>query len=80
MYLFTCLCFKANDQHEVIKCLINLGAELECYNDDGFTPLNLTIMRYICLLNNIEHWTEYLIPHVNLKFNVIKGMFYQLIY
>ncbi|XP_050058869.1 uncharacterized protein LOC114131004 [Aphis gossypii] len=62
----------ANDQHEVIKCLINLGAELECYNDDGFTPLNLTIMRYICLLNNIEHWTEYLIPHVNLKFNVIK--------
>jgi len=65
--------FKANDQHEVIKCLINLGADLECYNDIGFTPLNLTIMRYICLLNNINYWTEYLIPHVDLKFNIIKG-------
>ncbi|XP_060874208.1 uncharacterized protein LOC132947957 [Metopolophium dirhodum] len=62
----------ANDQHEVIKCLINLGADLECSNDIGFTPLNLTIMRYICLLNNINYWTEYLIPHVDLKFNIIK--------
>ncbi|XP_022179127.1 uncharacterized protein LOC111039801 [Myzus persicae] len=62
----------ANDQHEIIKCLIKLGADLECYNDVGFTPLNLTIMRYICLLNNINYWTEYLIPHVDLKFNIIK--------
>lgn len=30
-------------------------------------------MRYICLLNDINYWTEYLIPHVDLKFNIIKG-------
>lgn len=53
--------------------MINLGASLECYNDDGFTPLNLTLMRYICLLNDIKQWNEYLIPHVDLKFNIKKG-------
>lgn len=53
--------------------MINLGANLECYNDDGFTPLNLSLLRYISLLNNIKNWTAYLIPHVNLKFNIKKG-------
>lgn len=42
--------------------MIDLGANLECYNDDGFTPLNLTLMRYISMLNDIKSWTEYLIP------------------
>jgi len=67
---------KAKDQHEIIECVINLGASLECYNDDGFTPLNLTLLRYICLLNGIESWTEYLIPHVNLQFTIKKGKFF----
>lgn len=59
--------------------MINLGANLECYNDDGFTPLNLTLMQYICLLNDIKKWTEYLIPHISYKFNIKKGEFFQLL-
>lgn len=55
--------------------MINLGANLECYNDDGFTPLNLTLMRYICILNDIKSWTDYLIPHVHLIFKTKKGKF-----
>ncbi|XP_050436115.1 uncharacterized protein LOC126842927 isoform X2 [Adelges cooleyi] len=63
----------ANDQHDIIHCLVGLGAYLECCNDDGFTPLNMALMRYVCLLNNIKRWNEYVIPHVVLKFNVKKG-------
>lgn len=57
--------------------MINLGASSECFNDDGFTPLNLTLMRYICLLNDIKQWNEYIIPHVNLKFDIKKGNFFK---
>lgn len=53
--------------------MINLGANIECYNDDGFSPLNLSLMRYICLLNDIKSWTEYLIPDVNFKFKIKTG-------
>lgn len=59
--------------------MINLGANLECYNDDGFTPLNLTLLRYICLLNDIKRWNKYLIPQVNLKFDIKKGKFFKLL-
>lgn len=71
---------KAYDQYEIIKCMIYLGANVECFNDDGFTPLNLTLMRYICFLNDVKSWTEHLIPHVNLKFNIKKGKTFNFCY
>lgn len=55
--------------------MTNLGANLECYNDEGFTPLNLSLMRYISLLNDVQNWTEYLIPDIDLKCITMDGKF-----
>ncbi|XP_050536364.1 uncharacterized protein LOC126902801 [Daktulosphaira vitifoliae] len=63
----------AKDQHEIMHCLIELGAYIECCNDDGFTPLNLSLMRYVCLLNDIKTWNEYVIPHIDFKFQIPEG-------
>lgn len=57
----------------MINSMVDLGANLECYNDDGFTPLNLTLMRYITMSNDIESWTEYLIHSQTGKLTIIES-------
>ncbi|BES92735.1 Ankyrin repeat and MYND domain containing 1 [Nesidiocoris tenuis] len=56
----------SRDDHSLLYLLFIFGADFNMSNDEGFTPLNHTLTRYLAIKNRIENWgTGFLHPISN---------------
>ncbi|KAG5887190.1 hypothetical protein JTB14_016676 [Gonioctena quinquepunctata] len=57
----------AKYRSDVIRMLVNFGANLDQMNDEGLTPLNLSILCYLAQKNDIDDWEAcFLSPTITL--------------
>lgn len=54
----------ARDKVLVIKALVNSGANLDALNDEGLTPLNLCMARYLAVQYGISDWERAFLPEM----------------
>lgn len=55
----------ARDKILVIKALANNGANINAINDEGLTPLNLCMARYLAVQYKIQDWERAFLPQVD---------------
>ncbi|KAB0793109.1 hypothetical protein PPYR_12729 [Photinus pyralis] len=46
----------ARDRRQIIRVLVNFGANVDVYNDECLTPLSLCILRYLAVQNDVVNW------------------------
>lgn len=51
-------CAAANDQQVVLRNLANLGANLDVVNDEGVTPLQISLLRYLEVTYRVQEWEK----------------------
>lgn len=57
----------ARDRVKIINNLLNLGANVDSINDDGLTPLTMSILRYIAIENKTTNWEKAFVSGVVIK-------------
>ncbi|KAL0280158.1 UNVERIFIED_CONTAM: hypothetical protein PYX00_001534 [Menopon gallinae] len=69
-----CIMFAAaSDQHEIIEILLDQGADVNAFNDENLTPLNLCLLRRLAHTESLGNWeTSFLNPDAD-PFDVVDG-------
>lgn len=57
----------ARDRVTVINNLLNLGANVDSINDEGLTPLTVSILRYLATENKATNWEKAFVSGVVIK-------------
>ncbi|CAH1175896.1 unnamed protein product [Phaedon cochleariae] len=64
----------ANHNRDIIRVLVNFGANLNQINDEGLTPLNMCILSYLAEQNKIEDWESAFLPEDSICLDEIEHL------
>ncbi|CAG9864720.1 unnamed protein product [Phyllotreta striolata] len=56
-----------NNKFEIIRTLIEFGANLDQINDDGVTPLGISILNYLSHKHKISNWETAFLPETTMS-------------